>query len=91
MRLGWVLPVLAWEPGRGWAEQPATSAFAESVVSPTADFVVDVVVPAGVEVLATGVEVSPGRWEATAVRDFALSAGRFHGPRSPSTCPTRSW
>lgn len=77
MRLGTVLPVLAWEPERGWAEEPATSAFAESVLSPTADFVVDIGVPAGVEVLATGVEVSPGRWEATAVRDFALSAGRF--------------
>ncbi len=77
MRLGSVLPVLAWEPGRGWAEEPATSAFAESVVSPTADFVVDVGVPDGVEVLATGVETAPGRWEATAVRDFALTAGRF--------------
>ena len=77
MRLGTVLPLLAWEPGRGWAEEPPTSAFAESVVSPTADFVVEVAAPAGVEVLATGVEVAPGRWEATAVRDFALSAGLF--------------
>ena len=77
MRLGSVLPILAWEPGQGWAREPATSAFAESVMSPTADFVVDVGVPSGVEVLATGVEVSPGRWEATAVRDFALTAGRF--------------
>ncbi|MFA9566089.1 MAG: hypothetical protein ACERLM_15525, partial [Acidimicrobiales bacterium] len=77
LRLGTVLPVLAWEPGRGWAEEPATSAFAESVVTPTADFVVEVVAPEGVEILATGVEVAPGRWEAIAVRDFALSAGRF--------------
>jgi hypothetical protein len=78
LRLGTVLPVLAWEPGRGWAEDPATSAFAESVVTPTADFVVEVVAPEGVDVLATGVEVAPGRWEAPAVRDFALSAGRFN-------------
>jgi hypothetical protein len=42
-----------------------------------ADFDVRVTHPSGLRVLATGVQAAPGRWHATAVRDFALALGRF--------------
>ena len=38
MRLGTILPILPWEPGIGWATDPATSLFAEAVLSPVADW-----------------------------------------------------
>jgi hypothetical protein len=77
MRLGSVLPILAWEPGVGWATDPATSVHAEAVTSPAADYDVAVNVPAGYDVLGTGVRGGDGRWRASAVRDFALSVGHF--------------
>jgi hypothetical protein len=77
MRLGSVLPVLAWEPGVGWATDPPTSVHAEAVTSPTADYDVAVGIPAGYDVLGTGVRGDDGHWRATAVRDFALSVGHF--------------
>ncbi len=77
VRLGSFFPILSWEPGVGWATEPPTPGFAEASSSPVADFDVSVTVPAGLSVLATGVQDRPGHWVATAVRDFALSVGRF--------------
>jgi hypothetical protein len=77
MRLGSFFPLLAWEPGVGWATEPPTSGLAEASTSPTADFDVTVTAPRGLEVLASGVERGGGHWMASAVRDFALSAGHF--------------
>jgi Peptidase family M1 domain len=76
-RLGSFFPILSWVPGEGWATDPPTTSFAEANISPTADFDVDVRVPDGFQVLASGTEVSRGHWRATEVRDFALAAGPF--------------
>jgi hypothetical protein len=86
-RLGSFFPILPWVPGEGWATEPATTSFAESNISPTADFEVDVEVPEGFNVLASGVEVSRGHWRAEAVRDFALAAGPFEIARSTARVP----
>ena len=42
-----------------------------------ADFDLTVTVPEGLTVLASGVNDGPGHWTATAMRDVALSVGRF--------------
>ena len=76
MRLGSFAPLLAWEPGAGWAHDPPTSAHAEAATSPVADYDVDLTVPAGYDVLGTG-EGSGTHWHATAVRDVAFSIGHF--------------
>jgi hypothetical protein len=77
IRLGSFFPILSWEGERGWATDPATTSLAESSTSPTADFDVEVSVPQGLDVIATGREKSPGRWKAEDVRDFAVAVGRF--------------
>ena len=77
MRLGSVLPMLPWEPGIGWALDPATALFAESVTSPVADYRVKVTTPEGFDVLASGVDNDSGTWIVEEARDFALSVGRF--------------
>jgi hypothetical protein len=77
IRLGSFFPILAWEPGVGWATEPATSGFAEASTAPTADFIASVGVPPGFDVLATGVPDGSGRWRADNVEDFALSVGHF--------------
>lgn len=77
VRLGSFHPILAWEPGVGWAEVPPTGLFAESSVSAPADFTMSVNVPAGLQVLASGVVDGTGRWTSSAVPDVALSIGRF--------------
>lgn len=77
IRLGSFYPVLAWEPGIGWAEEPASSGFAEATTTAAADFTATITVPSGFDVLATGVNEGGGRWTATGVPDFALSVGRF--------------
>ncbi|HZQ26703.1 MAG TPA: hypothetical protein VFA94_03290 [Acidimicrobiales bacterium] len=77
VRLGSFFPILAWEPGVGWATEPAVSGFAEASTAPTADFAASVTVPPGFDVLATGVPDGSGRWFAPAVSDFALSVGHF--------------
>ncbi|MEY2404101.1 MAG: hypothetical protein QOD38_1652 [Acidimicrobiaceae bacterium] len=77
MRLGSFLPLLAWEPGVGWATDPATTAHAESATSPAADYDVALSVPAGYDVLGTGVRGDGNHWRATAVRDVAFSIGHF--------------
>lgn len=77
IRLGSFFPILAWEGGRGWATDPPTTTLAESSTSPTADFEVEIEVPEGLEVIATGRESFPGHWLAYDVRDFAVAVGRF--------------
>ena len=77
MRLGSFLPLLAWEPGVGWATDPATSAHAEAATSPVADYDVAVSIPDGYDVLGSGVRGADNHWRATAVRDVAYSIGHF--------------
>jgi hypothetical protein len=77
VRLGSFYPILPWEPGAGWALDPPTTAFAEAGTSPTADYTMVVTAPEGLDVMASGTEVD-GVWTATAVRDVAVSVGRFH-------------
>jgi len=87
IRLGSFFPILAWEPGAGWAVEPATSAFAEASMTATADFTATVTVPAGLDVLATGTRSGDGQWIATAVPDFALSVGRFTTATATANAP----
>lgn len=77
LRLGSVLPMLAYIRGEGWHLSPAVGNFSESVASEVADYDVEVVAPAGFETLATGEEVEPGRFVAGAVRDWAATVGRL--------------
>jgi hypothetical protein len=77
MRLGTFLPLLAWEPGVGWATDPPTTAHAEAATSPVADYEVALNVPEGYDVLGSGERGADGRWRATAVRDVAYSIGHF--------------
>jgi hypothetical protein len=79
MRLGSFFPILPWEAGVGWATDPPAGGFAEASTAPTADFDLTVVVPDGYGVLASGTAdpARPGRYTATAMRDVALSVGRF--------------
>lgn len=77
VRLGSFFPILAWEPGRGWATEPPTVNFAEASSAPTADFDVRISAPADLQVVTSGVAAGDGRWQALAVRDIAISVGRF--------------
>ena len=79
MRLGSFFPILPWEPGVGWAREAAVGDFAEASTAPTADFDLTVTVPEGYGVLASGQPVSPdsNHYTATAMRDVAISIGRF--------------
>ncbi len=77
IRLGSFFPILAWEPGVGWATEAPTSGFAEASTAPAADFTATVSVPPGFDVLASGTRDGRGGWTAVAVPDFAVSVGRF--------------
>jgi hypothetical protein len=75
-------PLLAWERGRGWATEPATSAFAEASTSEAMRLVrLSVRHDPGLSVLATGelVTEDAGRTvtRAAAVRDVAVAVGAF--------------
>lgn len=87
LRLGSFAPLLAWEPGVGWAVEPPTSGFAEAATSPTADWDLRVDVPDGWGVVASGVEVTPGRWRAAATRDVAVAVGRFRTATATAAAP----
>ena len=87
IRLGSFYPVLAYEPGVGWATDRATSGFAESSTPITADYDATVVVPAGLDVLATGERNGQGTFTARAVQDFALSVGRFATATGTANAP----
>ncbi len=86
VRLGSFFPILAWEPGVGWATDPPTSAFAEAATTPVADFSYSVTVPDGLSVLASGVRDGV-RWRASAVRDVAISVGRFRTAEAVTATP----
>jgi hypothetical protein len=77
IRLGSFFPILAWDPRRGWATDRPTAILAETSTTPVADFDVRVSVPRGARALVSGSPVARGRWRATAVRDVAVTAGRF--------------
>jgi hypothetical protein len=77
IRLGSVLPTLSWVRGDGWQTSPAVDVLAEAAASEVADWDVTVHVPEGLAVLATGDERQPHHYVAAAVRDFALTIGRF--------------
>lgn len=87
LRLGSFLPLLAWEAGAGWAIEPPTALFAEATTSPTADWTMRIAAPAGFGVVASGVEVVPGTWEAPLARDVAVAVGRFIVARAVANAP----
>ena len=79
-------PLLAWEPGVGWAEDPFVPVSGETTVSPAADTVVTVSAPEDLTVLVTGALAEPsapvdGRRTWTSrepvARDVAVAAGPF--------------
>lgn len=79
-------PLLAWEPGVGWARDPFVEVSGETTTSPVADTTVRVSAPADLTVLMTGDQDPPepdgeGRrsWTSTepVARDVSVAAGRF--------------
>jgi hypothetical protein len=88
VRLGTFFPLLAWEPGVGWATDPAPlRSVAETWTSPAADFDVRIKRPHGLNVLATGEALGDGHWRARAVRDFAIAIGHFTITRATVAVP----
>ncbi|MBA2282446.1 MAG: hypothetical protein H0W25_14640, partial [Acidimicrobiia bacterium] len=77
LRLGSFIPLLAWEPGVGWAREPPTSAFAEAATLPAADWSLQLAVPPGYDVLASGRRGGDGTWRISGARDVAVSIGHF--------------
>ena len=76
VRLGSFVPLLPFEPGVGWATEPATVVHGEATTSPVADW--NLTVDArGDDVLATGEQGPDGVWRSRAVRDVGLTTGRF--------------
>lgn len=79
-------PLLAWEPGVGWARDPFVDSLGETTSTPVADTTVAVEAPAGLTVLMTGAQQPPsaprdGRrtWTATepVARDVSVAVGEF--------------
>ncbi len=80
-------PLLAWEPGAGWARDPYVAVSGETTTSPAADTTVRVSAPAALTVLMTGDQAAPtavdgeGRrtWTAAepVARDVSVAVGRF--------------
>lgn len=79
-------PLLAWEPGVGWARDPFVDVSGETATSPVADTAVTVSAPEALTVLMTGAQAEPspprdGRrtWTSTepVARDVAVAAGMF--------------
>ncbi|HTJ75758.1 MAG TPA: M1 family aminopeptidase [Acidimicrobiales bacterium] len=89
MRLGSFFPILPWEPGVGWDTDAAVGGFAEASTAPTADFDLTVTVPDGFGVLGSGVPdpAKPGHFTASAMRDVALSVGRFTTATGTANAP----
>ena len=77
LRLGTFLPLLAWDPRRGWLTDPPARILAESAATPAADFDLHVRTPPGLRAVATGAELGDGHFRAHAVRDLALAVGPF--------------
>ncbi|MGK5112943.1 M1 family aminopeptidase [Geodermatophilus sp. CPCC 205506] len=79
-------PLLAWEPGAGWARDPFVEIIGETAVSPVADTRISVSAPAELTVLMTGDQEEPsaerdGRrtWTSTepVARDVSVAVGEF--------------
>jgi hypothetical protein len=79
-------PLLAWEPGVGWAEDPFVDLGGETATSPAMDTSVTVSAPEDLTVLMTGARAEPsaaqdGRrtWTSTepVARDVGVAAGLF--------------
>jgi hypothetical protein len=79
-------PLLAWEPGVGWAEDPFTAVLGETATSTAAATSVRVSAPEDLTVLMTGAQAPPsaaagGRrtWTSDdpAARDVSVAVGRF--------------
>jgi aminopeptidase N len=79
-------PLLAWEPGAGWARDPFVGILGETTTSPAADTTIRVSAPAEASVLMTGdqaeaSEPAGGRrtWTSAepAARDVAVAVGEF--------------
>jgi hypothetical protein len=79
-------PLLAWEPGVGWAEDPFVELSGETATSPVMDTSVTVSAPEDLTVLMTGARAEPsaaqdGRrtWRSTekVARDVGVAAGLF--------------
>lgn len=77
LRLGTFFPLLSWDPRRGWLTDPPSRLLAETAATPTADFDLHVLAPAGLRILATGENAGPGHFRAHAVRDLAVAVGPF--------------
>ena len=77
MCLAFFFPILPWDERRGWVLDPPTALPAEAFTSPTADFDVTVHASPALRIVASGLEKAPGRWLASAVRDFAIAGGDF--------------
>jgi hypothetical protein len=84
-------PLLAWEPGVGWAEDPFVALSGETATSPVMDTSVSVSAPADLTVLMTGSRAEPsapqdGRrtWTSTekVARDVGVAAGLFTTART---------
>jgi hypothetical protein len=79
-------PLLAWEPGVGWARDPFVDLSGETTTSPVSDTTVRVSAPEELTVLMTGAQAEPsaprdGRrtWTSTepVARDVGVAAGSF--------------
>ena len=79
-------PLLAWEPGVGWARDPFVELSGETATSPASDTTVSVSAPEDLVVLLTGAPAEPsaprdGRrtWTSSepVARDVAVAAGDF--------------
>ncbi|HXJ66817.1 MAG TPA: M1 family aminopeptidase [Actinomycetota bacterium] len=86
MWLGSFFPILAWEPGVGWATDPPTTSLAEASTSPTANFDVTISAPKGSKVFASGVQ-DGDHWTAQDVRDFAVGVGKFTSATTTAHAP----
>jgi hypothetical protein len=79
-------PLLAWEPGVGWARDPFVALTGETATSPAADTTISVDAPAPLTVLMTGDQDEPTRdrggrrtWTShePAARDVSVAVGSF--------------
>jgi hypothetical protein len=87
LQLASFFPLLPWDPDRGWILDPPSTSIAEAWTSPTADFDVRISAPRGDTILASGARAGTRRWRGTAIRDFALAAGRFRTVRAVVHAP----
>ncbi len=87
-------PLLAWEPGVGWADDPFVPISGETTTSPAADTTVEVSAPAELTVLMTGAQAAPaaprdGRRTWTSADPAARGGSRAAGGVNPPH-PTRA-